>query len=114
MDTCLLTSRPSRLFPNQTIQLLARYDQRSYTDSAKLNFPDGVDNRPKIPVDTGRKLNVHKTLRRRPGRLLDVLGMFNLRPVPTGIMIDRNNLMLVLFRGGMEIHGNAKLSLNGM
>ena len=36
------------------------------------------------PVNTGRKLNVHKTFRRRPGRprcLLDVLCTFNLRPV---------------------------------
>ena len=31
------------------------------------------------PVDTGRKLNVHKTFRRRPGRLLNVLCTFNLR-----------------------------------
>ena len=38
-----------------------------------------------IPVDTGRKLNVHKTFRRRPGRLLNVLCTFNLRPVSTGI-----------------------------
>ena len=37
-----------------------------------------------FPVDTGRKLNVHKTFRRRPGRLLNVLCMFNLRPVSTG------------------------------
>ena len=39
------------------------------------------------PVDTGRKLNVHKTLRRRPGRpghLLNVLCTFNLRPVSAG------------------------------
>ena len=35
------------------------------------------------PVDTGRKLNVHKTFRRCPGRLLNVLGTFNLRPVYT-------------------------------
>ena len=35
------------------------------------------------PVDTGRKLNVHKTFRRRPGRLLNVLCTFNLRPVST-------------------------------
>ena len=35
-------------------------------------------------VDTGRKLNVHKTLRRRPGHLLKVLCTFNLRPVSTG------------------------------
>ena len=33
------------------------------------------------PVDTGRKLNEHKTFRRRPGRLLNVLCTFNLRPV---------------------------------
>ena len=33
------------------------------------------------PVDRGRKLNVHKTFRRRPGRLLNVLCTFNLRPV---------------------------------
>ena len=35
------------------------------------------------PVDTGRKLNVHKTFRRRPGRLLNVLCTFNLHPVST-------------------------------
>ena len=35
------------------------------------------------PVDTGRKLNVHKTFRRRPGRLLNVLCKFNLRLVST-------------------------------
>ena len=35
-------------------------------------------------VDTGRKLNVHKTFRRRPGRLLDILCTFNLRAVSTG------------------------------
>ena len=33
------------------------------------------------PVDTGRKLNVHKTFRKRPGRLLNVLRTFSLRPV---------------------------------
>ena len=36
------------------------------------------------PVDTGRKLNVHKTFRRRLGRLLNVLCTSNLRPVSTG------------------------------
>ena len=36
------------------------------------------------PVDTGRKLNVHKTFRRRPGRPLNVLCTFNLRPASTG------------------------------
>ena len=36
------------------------------------------------PVDTGCKLNVHKTFRGRPGRLLNILCTFNLRPVSTG------------------------------
>ena len=38
------------------------------------------------PVDTGRKLNVHKAFRRRSGRLLNVLCAFNLRPGSTGYM----------------------------
>ena len=40
------------------------------------------------PADTGRKLNVHKTFRRRPGRLLNVFCTFNLRPVPTENMAE--------------------------
>ena len=40
-----------------------------------------------FPVDTGRKLNVHKTFRRRPGRLLNVLCTLILRPVSTGVKI---------------------------
>ena len=36
-----------------------------------------------LPVDTGRKLNVHKTFKRRPRRLLNVFCTFNLRPVST-------------------------------
>ena len=35
-------------------------------------------------VDTERKSNVYKTSRRRPGRLLNVLCTFNLRPVSLG------------------------------
>ena len=40
-----------------------------------------------FPVDTGRKLNVHKTFRRRLGRLLKVLGTFSLRPVSMGLCL---------------------------
>ena len=36
------------------------------------------------PLDTRRKLNVHKTFRRRPRRLLNVLCVFNLCPVFRG------------------------------
>ena len=40
-----------------------------------------------IPLDTGRKLNVHKTFRRRPEHLLNVLNTFNLRPVSAWIVV---------------------------
>ena len=36
-----------------------------------------------FPVDTGRKVNVHKTFRRCPGRLLNVLYTLSLRPLST-------------------------------
>ena len=39
------------------------------------------------PVGTGRKLSVHKTFRRHPGRLLNVLCTFNLRPVSSGYVV---------------------------
>ena len=42
-------------------------------------------------VDTGRKLTVQKTSRRRPGRLLNVLCTFNLRPVSTGLIPLKEN-----------------------
>ena len=43
-----------------------------------------------FPVDIGRKFNVHKSFRRRPGRLLNVLCTFNLRPVSTGLCAVTN------------------------
>ena len=39
-----------------------------------------------FPADTERKLNVHKTFRRRPGRLLNFLFTFNLRLVCTELL----------------------------
>ena len=45
-----------------------------------------------LPVDTRRKLNVHKTFRRRLERLLDVLCTFNVRPVSTGLLHPFLNL----------------------
>ena len=47
------------------------------------------------PVDTGRKSNVHQTLRRRLGRLLNDLCTFNLRPVPTEKCTARDVMMLI-------------------
>ena len=52
------------------------------------------------PIDTGRKLNVHKTFRRRPERLLNVLCTFNLRPVSTGyhtLKVGYNNCKILGF-----------------
>ena len=58
------------------------------------------------PVDTGCKLNVHKTFRRCPGRLLNVLCTFILPPVSAGrlhivikvplILVLRVNLGIIL------------------
>ena len=44
------------------------------------------------PVDTGRQLNVYKTFRRRPGRLLNALCTVNSRPVSTGSCIKFSRL----------------------
>ena len=41
-----------------------------------------------FPVDTGRKSNLHKMFRRRPGHLLNSLCTFSLRPVSIGLEID--------------------------
>ena len=41
---------------------------------------------PRFPIDTGRKLNVHKIFKRWPGRLLNVLCTLHLRPVSTGLI----------------------------
>ena len=42
-------------------------------------------------MDTKSKLNVHKTCRRRPKHLLNVLFAFNLRPMSRGIYdVNRN------------------------
>ena len=48
------------------------------------------------PADTGRKLNVHKTFRRRPRRLQNVLCTFNLRPLPTGKYPEREFIIIRL------------------
>ena len=45
------------------------------------------------PVDAGRKLSLYKTFRRRPGRLLNVLCTFTLRPVSTGYHTETSPLI---------------------
>ena len=45
------------------------------------------------PVDAGRKLNVHKTFRRRPGRLLNVLYTINLCTVCNGQLMMTGQLI---------------------
>ena len=49
-----------------------------------------------VPTDTGRKLNVHKTLRRRPERLLNVLRAFSLRPVSTVVLVGILSLLIFI------------------
>ena len=50
-------------------------------------FPKYTNYRAYWPVDTGHKLNVHRTFRKRPGRLLNVLYTFNLRPLSMGCCV---------------------------
>ena len=52
---------------------------------AKLPGSSWVTKISSFSLDTGRKLNVHKTFRRRLGHLLNVLCTFSLRPVSTGL-----------------------------
>ena len=55
-----------------------------HLDSRELgNYVKMVSTERNIPGDTGRMLNVHKTFRRRPERLLNALCTFNLRLVST-------------------------------
>ena len=61
-------------------QIPIKTTNKSYLVSATWIFKK----LPADPADTVRKLNVHKTFRTRPGRLLNVLCTFNLRPVSTG------------------------------
>ena len=59
----------------------------------------------RLPVDIGRKLNVRKTFRRRPGRLLNVLCTFNLRPMSTGIC---STLVKVIAFKNIKFEGKCK------
>ena len=70
-------------------------DKESWTKNPKISslslgfmFPFQTHGRGVwiTPVKTGRKLNVSKTFRRRPGHLLNILCTFSLRPVSTGTL----------------------------
>ena len=52
----------------------------------RLRLCKSVRKKRGFPVDTGHKLNIHKTFRRRSGRLLNVLCTFNLRPASTELL----------------------------
>ena len=51
----------------------------------------------KILLDTERKLNAHKTFRKRPGRLLNILCPFSLHTVSIGILIFKTLAYWELF-----------------
>ena len=55
---------------------------------SKLNYYN-------VPEDRERKLNVHKTFRRRPRRLLNVLFTFSLRSVSTWVVIPNQKTRAV-------------------
>ena len=58
----------------------------------RLNFPKFAHN---FPVDTGHKLNLYKTFRTRPGRLLNILCAFSLSPVSTRFPSEKVNFSLI-------------------
>ena len=53
-----------------------------FFDALELNTNRNYKKMHPLPLNTGRKLNVFKMLRRRPGLLLNDLCTFNLRIVP--------------------------------
>ena len=57
-----------------------------------------------VPVDRERKLNVHKTFRRRHGHLLNVLCTFNLGPVSTRIWWRKAEKSSVYFENIIHIY----------
>ena len=65
--------------------------RREYYSLVLSTLTRMISDRSSHPVDTGCKLNVHKTFRRRPGRLLNVLCTFNLRPMSTGQLKSMKN-----------------------
>ena len=68
---------------NKAIEPLTDEDQdEPHDNDPPLTLPVSIPS--KKPLDTRRKLNVHKTLKRRPGCLLDILCTFNLRALFTG------------------------------
>ena len=71
-----------------------------------------VITRSQSPVDTGRKLKVHKTFRKRPRRLLNVLCTFNLRPVSTGS--SHNCFVKFFIRNGIWLPQKYFFSLRGV
>ena len=50
-----------------------------------------------LPTDTVRKLNVHKTFRRRLGHLLNVLYTFNLGTVSAGLCLNSPKFWILTF-----------------
>ena len=98
-DTLTLSWRRSLLYKNQSIDLPFKsmdwfiYDRDLRHERVKnvLLFDSKLITCLRRPADTVRKLNVQKTFRRRPGRLLNVFCTFNLRTVSAGWQILKHN-----------------------
>ena len=56
---------------------------------ASLDIYQNLDESRGFPLDTGLALNVHKSFKRRPGRLLNVLSTFNLPTVSRGLQNEK-------------------------
>ena len=71
---------------NFSLEDKTRIDAKTISKSVRR------ENTNNFPVDRRRKLNVHKTFRRRPGRLLNLLCTLFLRPLSTGLVLAHLNI----------------------
>ena len=77
---CDMTKQTVQSFQSCKVSVTVFSKQKCGRFCYKFFYIKRVNN----PVGTGRTLNVHKTFRRRPRRLLTVLCTFHVRPVSTG------------------------------
>ena len=77
---CGVVDRRKGLRLNSSRDHCQRFSPSQISDSPRVVFKSSQNH----PVDTGRRLNVSRTFRRCPGRLLNVLCTLDLCPVSTG------------------------------
>ena len=107
------------LYSNSYLHDIWKYIQNftwNFKEKLELNFQNTTycSSLQPIPADTGRKLNVHKTFRRRPGCLLNVLCTFNLRPVSTEMVACSSSKIKKIFTAPFSDYLTCSWQICGM